>query len=380
MYEILEPHLAIAPWILFLGTVVSTVASGIASWFSNKKTNATNLEINQQNNEFNAEQAQVARNWQEQMYQNYESPSSQVQQRLQAGINPLDGITSQAVGSASTASASSASPQIPFDFTSAFGDIGNKSLLYGQLKSQKLQNTYQENLNEQQATDLDLKKEDLNSKRYDNALKAIELGYKDDALAAEIANAKAQAESLGWSSKRTEAEIERIKLDFKMAEEAYNNGANSYQDTHDIATADIAQKNAQTDLIKLQKDVEQFEFGLSKLYTEDFMKLDLDQRKQEVKEYLDTADVRVSIFNVQKAFTKLAVDDATRQAVENELKHRANKVLLTRLAESAEDGGSFDTLLLKGFIENPNALLDVLSTVSNVLSVAKPSPTYIVKK
>ena len=246
MYDIIDINYAVADWALWaaLGSVVTNVVSGIASFFSNKKTNSTNREINQENNEFNSEQAQVARNWQEQMYQNYESPTAQVQQRLQAGLNPFDGITSQAVGSASTASASSASPQIPFDFTSAFGDIGDKSLLYGQLKSQKLQNTYQENLNEQQATDLEIKKEQLNSSRYDNALKAVELGYKEQALEADIASAKAQAESNNWSAKKLQAEIDRIKLDYKMAEEAYNLGANPYTDAHETANQNIAESQA----------------------------------------------------------------------------------------------------------------------------------------
>lgn len=56
------------------------------------------------------EENQRNRDWQEQMYQKYESPTAQAQQMRAAGLNPAGGVSTQSVGSASTSALPTSSP------------------------------------------------------------------------------------------------------------------------------------------------------------------------------------------------------------------------------------------------------------------------------
>lgn len=94
--------------------VVGQVASAIGNSVSTNKTNKTNMAINQMNNEFNAAEAEKARQFQLDMWNRtneYNSASAQRSRLEAAGLNPYlmmnggSSGTAQSVGSTSPASA-----------------------------------------------------------------------------------------------------------------------------------------------------------------------------------------------------------------------------------------------------------------------------------
>jgi hypothetical protein len=97
--------------------IVGDVASAIGNTVSNNKTNKTNMAINQMNNEFNAAEAEKARQFQLDMWNKtneYNTASSQRQRLEEAGLNPYlmmnGGSAGTAQSSGSTSPASAAPP------------------------------------------------------------------------------------------------------------------------------------------------------------------------------------------------------------------------------------------------------------------------------
>lgn len=122
-----EKH--IAP--LVLGGIIAAGASLVGNAIgasSQNKTNQSNIDINRENNAFNAEQAQIQRDWQEKMWgmnNSYNSPNAMISR----GLNPfvqgsaaMAGSRSPASGGA-TASASTA-PSLQA-FRPDFSDVGS---------------------------------------------------------------------------------------------------------------------------------------------------------------------------------------------------------------------------------------------------------------
>lgn len=96
--------------------VVGDVASAIGNAVSTNKTNKNNMAINQMNNEFNAAEAEKARQFQLEMWNRtneYNSASAQRSRLEEAGLNPYlmmnggSAGTAQSAGSTSPASAAS---------------------------------------------------------------------------------------------------------------------------------------------------------------------------------------------------------------------------------------------------------------------------------
>ena len=81
----------IAP--LVLGGIIAagaSLAGNILGSSSQSKTNKTSIAINRENNAFNAEQAQIQRDWQEKMWNmnnSYNSPNAMISR----GLNPFIG-------------------------------------------------------------------------------------------------------------------------------------------------------------------------------------------------------------------------------------------------------------------------------------------------
>lgn len=90
--------------------LISGVGSAIGNIFGTKSSNSQNMKINQMNNEFNAHEAEKARQYQTEMWNktnNWNSPKN-VRKRLQeAGYNPYLGLDSSNVGTAQSAGSSS---------------------------------------------------------------------------------------------------------------------------------------------------------------------------------------------------------------------------------------------------------------------------------
>lgn len=122
-----EKH--IAP--LVLGGIIAAGASLVGNAIgasSQNKTNQTSIDINRENNAFNAEQAQIQRDWQEKMWgmnNSYNSPNAMISR----GLNPfvqgsaaMAGSRSPASGGAAASAASSPSLQA---FRPDFSDVGS---------------------------------------------------------------------------------------------------------------------------------------------------------------------------------------------------------------------------------------------------------------
>ena len=122
-----EKH--IAP--LLLGGVIAagaSLAGNAIGAFSQNKTNQTSIDINRENNAFNAQQAQIQRDWQEKMWgmnNSYNSPNAMISR----GLNPfvqgsaaMAGSRSPASGGAAASASSAPSLQA---FRPDFSDVGS---------------------------------------------------------------------------------------------------------------------------------------------------------------------------------------------------------------------------------------------------------------
>lgn len=122
-----EKH--IAP--LVLGGIIAagaSLAGNAIGASSQNKANQTNIDINRENNAFNAQQAQVQRDWQEKMWgmnNSYNSPNAMISR----GLNPfvqgsaaMAGSRSPASGGATASAAPSPSIQA---FRPDFSDVGS---------------------------------------------------------------------------------------------------------------------------------------------------------------------------------------------------------------------------------------------------------------
>lgn len=121
-----EKH--IAP--LILGGIIAagaSLAGNAIGAASNNKTNQTSIDINRENNRFNAEQAQIQRDWQEKMWDmnnSYNSPNAMISR----GLNPFIGSSAGAGVSRSPASGGSAAQAAGMPslqaFRPDFSDVG----------------------------------------------------------------------------------------------------------------------------------------------------------------------------------------------------------------------------------------------------------------
>lgn len=118
----------IAP--LVLGGIIAagaSLAGNAIGSASNNKTNQTSIAINRENNQFNAEQAQLQRDWQTKMWgmnNSYNSPNAMIAR----GLNPFIGSSAGAGVSKSPASGGSAAQAVGMPslqaFRPDFSDVG----------------------------------------------------------------------------------------------------------------------------------------------------------------------------------------------------------------------------------------------------------------
>lgn len=122
-----EKH--IAP--LVLGGIIAagaSLAGNAIGASSQNKANQTNIDINRENNAFNAAQAQIQRNWQEKMWgmnNSYNSPNAMISR----GLNPFVQGSAAMAGSRSPASGGAAASAAPSPSVQAFrpdfSDVGS---------------------------------------------------------------------------------------------------------------------------------------------------------------------------------------------------------------------------------------------------------------
>lgn len=135
-----EKH--IAP--LVLGGIIAagaSLAGNAIGASSQNKTNQTNIDINRENNAFNAEQAQIQRDWQEKMWgmnNSYNSPNAMISR----GLNPFVQGSAAMAGSKAPASggaaASAAPPPSIQAFRPDFSDVGSALASMAQARASML--------------------------------------------------------------------------------------------------------------------------------------------------------------------------------------------------------------------------------------------------
>lgn len=142
MFDLLSPILGA------VGTLGAGIAGSIGGSKSTSSANAMNYKINQMNNEFNAAEAQKSRDYQTEMWERtnaYNDPSAVRQRLASAGYNPYLALNSGAagtatnVGSSSTASAASAAPQQPYDWSTLASSISSAAQVFNQTQQSNAQ-------------------------------------------------------------------------------------------------------------------------------------------------------------------------------------------------------------------------------------------------
>lgn len=116
---------------LVLGGIIvagASLAANAIGAFSQNKTNQTSIDINRENNAFNAQQAQIQRDWQEKMWgmnNSYNSPNAMISR----GLNPFVQGSAAMAGSRSPASGGAAASAAPAPslqaFRPDFSDVGS---------------------------------------------------------------------------------------------------------------------------------------------------------------------------------------------------------------------------------------------------------------
>ena len=99
--------------------IASSLLGGLFGKHNTDKTNAMNYKIMQEQNRFNAAEAQKLRDWQEMMYRMYGTASAKANDMRAAGLNALLGDVSPSgnVGSGASATAAESAQMMPADYS-----------------------------------------------------------------------------------------------------------------------------------------------------------------------------------------------------------------------------------------------------------------------
>lgn len=226
---------------------VGSVISGAIGAKTTSDTNKTNLKINQMNNDFNAREAQKARDFQLDMWNReneYNSAPSQRKRLEEAGYNPYmsDSQAGTATGMSGTsaATAAGASPQVPYlpDFQSVGVNLASALKMMSEKKQTDIENLNMSDLLRSQiwqnigATDWRNASPEARAYNLSQGRKAAELGmasleenlsnqrWSNNLLVANIANSLLDAEAKTVMNKYLD-ENQRAELNIKAANYEY---------------------------------------------------------------------------------------------------------------------------------------------------------------
>lgn len=226
---------------------VGSVISGAIGAKTTSDTNKTNLKINQMNNDFNAREAQKARDFQLDMWNReneYNKASSQRKRLEEAGYNPYmsDAQAGTAAGMSGTsaASAAGAAPQVPYtpDFQSVGVNLASALKMMSEKKQTDIENLNMSDLLRSQiwqnigATDWRNASPEARAYNLSQGRKAAELGmasleenlsnqrWSNNLLVANIANSLLDAEAKTIVNKYLD-ENQRAELNIKAANYEY---------------------------------------------------------------------------------------------------------------------------------------------------------------
>lgn len=223
---------------------LGTVISGAIGAKTTADTNKTNLKINQMNNDFNAREAQKARDFQLDMWNReneYNSASSQRKRLEEAGYNPYmsDAQAGTAAGMSGTSSASAAgaAPQIPYtpDFQSVGVNLASALKMMSEKKQTDIENLNMSDLLRSQiwqnlgATDWRNASPEARAYNLSQGRKAAELG---------MASLEENLSNQRWSNNLLVANIANSLLDAKS-----KTILNKYLDQQQLAELNLKAAN-----------------------------------------------------------------------------------------------------------------------------------------
>lgn len=271
---------------------VGTVISGAIGAKSTADTNRTNLKINQMNNDFNAREAQKARDFQLDMWNRenqYNSASSQRKRLEEAGYNPYmsdtQAGTATGMSGTSAASAAGAAPQLPY--TPDFQSVGVNLASALKMMSEKKQ-TDIENLN---MSDL------LRSQIWQN------LGATD------WRNASPEAREYNLAQGRRAAELGMASLEENLSNQRWSNNLLVANITNSLLDAD-----AKTILNKYLDQQQQAELNI-KAANYEYLVMSGQLKRQEVNnliaEEIETY-ARANGYKIQNKILRETSDDLIR--------------------------------------------------------------------
>ena len=226
---------------------LGTVISGAIGAKSTSDTNKANLKINQMNNDFNAREAQKARDFQLDMWNReneYNSASSQRKRREEAGYNPYMGDaqagTASGMSGTSAATAAGAVSQIPYtpDFQSVGVNLASALKMMSEKKQTDIENFNMSDLLRSQiwrnlgATDWRNASPEARAYNLSQGRKAAELGmasleeslsnqrWSNNLLVANISNSLLDAEAKTIMNKYLD-QNQQMELNIKFANYEY---------------------------------------------------------------------------------------------------------------------------------------------------------------
>lgn len=226
---------------------VGSVISGAIGAKTTSDTNKTNLKINQMNNDFNAREAQKARDFQLEMWNReneYNKASSQRKRKEDAGYNAYmsDAQAGTATGMSGTsaATAAGAAPQIPYtpDFQSVGVNLASALKMMSEKKQTDIENLNMSDLLRSQiwqnigATDWRNASPEARAYNLSQGRKAAELGmasleenlsnqrWSNNLLVANIANSLLDAEAKTVLNKYLDQQ-QQAELNLKAANYEY---------------------------------------------------------------------------------------------------------------------------------------------------------------
>lgn len=271
---------------------IGSVVSGAIGAKTTSDTNKTNLKINQMNNDFNAREAQKARDFQLDMWNKeneYNSASSQRKRLEDAGYNPymsdVQAGTATGMSGTSAASAAGAASQIPY--TPDFQSVGVNLASALKMMSEKKQ-TDIENLN---MTDL------LRSQVWKN------LGATD------WRNASPEAREYNLAQGRRAAELGMASLEENLSNQRWSNNLLVANISNALLDAD-----AKTVLNKYLDQQQQAELNI-KAANYEYLVMSGQMKRQEVNnliaEEIETY-ARVRGLNISNHIAQETADDLIR--------------------------------------------------------------------
>lgn len=317
-------------------TVLAAGGTGLATGLMNKKTRQWNERMIKEQRQYN-----------EKLYNLYESPAAQVRQLAAAGYNPYaTEASTQAVGKSSSIPTWNPTAM---DFSGVAQAGQQIASSYHARKAQERQLEFQQKQLDQVALD--------SFRNY--MLKAAE-GVRDaKELEAKLELVRAQIDSYDASTKAQKTMNDMLD-DFK------NSGGNTFVDESNYKQAQTKLAQASANLNDQQRESIKFALDLSEKFDEAFIDLSLRERQQQVQEFLDSADIRQSMLEFAKAIQQNAKSISDREVALNELQSRIVRDMLTAVEQGMNSDDIIDNIgavLAFSYVNNPTATISAISSI-----------------